>query len=590
MATVTGLTAARMLAIEAASVVDGDVVGDNLILTKHDGSTVNAGSVRGPVGPAGPPANVVSVLAKATVLDVGVPNQVRAGRQLTAADFTAMGLSAPAALYNLSNLSDVSGNGRNLNDKGSVPFGAGINGIAATAAVYSGSTSQSLYVTDSGATDPMRLKTGSWGCWFRTAKRGTMQTLVAKTSTNVNRYGYVLDIDTTNVIRAVGTVLGQTTASVITFGKTDVCDDAWHFVVATFNGSVLSVYVDGVLESANFSSPAGTLNPSVTEFNIGSYNANSTSNAANPMYGRIDEVFVSSDVLTPDQVRNLYCAKVAHSLGAVPTMFNVAVYRRRHHSAATSDFPSQPKRLYNFTAGVLTDAGSDNVPLTNSYTSLIVAADGVDGTKGNGYYFSGAHQGLGCSDAGLPSGLETRTYGCWFKSVDTAASMTIMAWGQTSGSTDTYSFIAVTSRNLVSGNGTDSFAGPKLLDGRWHFMVVVEDNTAGDGIKRKLYVDGVYVGGSTVMNSITLGGSTSFRVGANVNGTAPFSGHIDNVFVHNVALTPPQIRALYAVGTQELALSPKNPGDHIEAANSTDILYVFDSLESMHAVDLGVRV
>lgn len=54
MATVTGYTAARMDAIEAASVVDGDVVGDNLILTKHDGSTVNAGNVRGPQGNTGP--------------------------------------------------------------------------------------------------------------------------------------------------------------------------------------------------------------------------------------------------------------------------------------------------------------------------------------------------------------------------------------------------------------------------------------------------------------------------------------------------------------------------------------------------------
>lgn len=50
MATVTGLTAERMIAIEAASVVDGEVVLDNLILTKHDGSTINAGSVRGPTG------------------------------------------------------------------------------------------------------------------------------------------------------------------------------------------------------------------------------------------------------------------------------------------------------------------------------------------------------------------------------------------------------------------------------------------------------------------------------------------------------------------------------------------------------------
>lgn len=53
MATATGLTAARMLEIEAASVVDGDVVGDNLILVRHDGSTTNAGNVRGPAGPPG---------------------------------------------------------------------------------------------------------------------------------------------------------------------------------------------------------------------------------------------------------------------------------------------------------------------------------------------------------------------------------------------------------------------------------------------------------------------------------------------------------------------------------------------------------
>jgi hypothetical protein len=45
MATVTGLTADRMLEIEAASVIDGDVIDGELILTKHDGSTIDAGSV-----------------------------------------------------------------------------------------------------------------------------------------------------------------------------------------------------------------------------------------------------------------------------------------------------------------------------------------------------------------------------------------------------------------------------------------------------------------------------------------------------------------------------------------------------------------
>lgn len=54
MATVTGLTAARMLDIEAGSVVDGEVVAGNLILSKFDGSQINAGSVVGPQGPQGP--------------------------------------------------------------------------------------------------------------------------------------------------------------------------------------------------------------------------------------------------------------------------------------------------------------------------------------------------------------------------------------------------------------------------------------------------------------------------------------------------------------------------------------------------------
>lgn len=53
MATVNGLTAERMLDIEAASIVDGAVDGSgNLILTNHGGDDINAGYVRGPAGPA----------------------------------------------------------------------------------------------------------------------------------------------------------------------------------------------------------------------------------------------------------------------------------------------------------------------------------------------------------------------------------------------------------------------------------------------------------------------------------------------------------------------------------------------------------
>lgn len=54
MATVTGFTAERMQNIEDATVVDGNIVGDDLILITNDATEINAGSVRGPQGIQGP--------------------------------------------------------------------------------------------------------------------------------------------------------------------------------------------------------------------------------------------------------------------------------------------------------------------------------------------------------------------------------------------------------------------------------------------------------------------------------------------------------------------------------------------------------
>ena len=51
--TVTAFTAARMLAIEQSTVTGGRITGDNLILTTRDGSTIVAGSVKGPQGDRG---------------------------------------------------------------------------------------------------------------------------------------------------------------------------------------------------------------------------------------------------------------------------------------------------------------------------------------------------------------------------------------------------------------------------------------------------------------------------------------------------------------------------------------------------------
>jgi len=49
MATITGLTADRMLEIEGQTVVSGAIVNNHLILTKFDGTTVDTGVLHLPV-------------------------------------------------------------------------------------------------------------------------------------------------------------------------------------------------------------------------------------------------------------------------------------------------------------------------------------------------------------------------------------------------------------------------------------------------------------------------------------------------------------------------------------------------------------
>ena len=131
--------------------------------------------------------------------------------------------------------------------------------------------------------------------------------------------------------------------------------------------------------------------------------------------------------------------------------------------------------------------------------------------------------------------------------------------------------------------------GPFVADGQWHLRRRRGGQRGGDGVRRKLYLDGRLVAGSTVMNPITarrgrrVSGSVLHRTAPN-----PFTGQIDGAFVTGTALTPDHIATLYAKGAQDLGASPKNPGDHIERVDATDVYAIFDTLESQHTVDLAV--
>src|SRR4051812_29717226 len=88
---------------------------------------------------------VRNTFATRQILEVGQVGQVRAGRALAPADFTALGLGLPVGLFGCGSLVNQ-GSGAALVNKGGVPFAPGILGVASEAAQFVGSTAQALYI------------------------------------------------------------------------------------------------------------------------------------------------------------------------------------------------------------------------------------------------------------------------------------------------------------------------------------------------------------------------------------------------------------------------------------------------------------
>lgn len=553
-------------------------------------SLVGPEGLAGPEGPGGPAGPAMAEIAQVSVLDVGLAGQVRAGRQLTVADFTTLcGLpTTPVGLFNLADLTNL-GSGGALVNKGAVPFAAGILGGAGQAAQFKGDANQALYVADTGANDPFRIKTGSWGAWQRTAKRGLIQPIITKASAPGQGFPFMLDIANSEVVaRAYITVAGvQYGIS----GTTDICDDKFHFIVVTYDGMALRIYVDGALDGILYTGAGALDSSTASPFNIGARGADGATAAGASHYGRIDEAFVTADVLTEDQIRLLYCSKIAHGFGATPKNVVFNVHRlRRGSPLVAADFPAQPKRLHNFTAAALTDAGSDNQALTNNGAASSVA--GADGVKDGAYAFRSAlSQYLSSLDTGLPT-VGDRSVGCWFQDVSggTGGVSPLVAYGTNSGEGAFELRVGSTGALVVDTWSTNrvSTGSGAARDGRWHFAVVTYQVTPLDGLRFKLYMDGKMVD-SAIAAAITtvLVGAGGFRIGRDVSG-AWSSADVDAAFLCDYALTPDQIRSLYAKGSQDLGLSPKSAGENIEAWDNTNVYAVFDDLEPQHKINMGV--
>jgi len=242
------------------------------------------------------------------------------------------------------------------------------------AAVLNSSRSQSVTATGGNAFSFSATQTFTLMAWVRTANQG-LATLPILSKVDSSQTGYVMVIDNGGAGAPAGAgrfglILESHGFSSTVESVASVNDGAWHFLVATFDGSGfrdgIQLYIDGARVST-----VGSGNSTVTGSIVNNaplvIGGTPAVASAPPFEGLIDEVAVWNSVLTQDQIQQL-AGFAAGARKILPQfVFGGGWYSALYFSntgIATVSFP------VTFTAD---NGTSMNVPLVGPATTVTLA-------------------------------------------------------------------------------------------------------------------------------------------------------------------------------------------------------------------------
>jgi hypothetical protein len=215
-------------------------------------------------------------------------------------------------------------------------------------------SSQCLTVTDHADLKP----TGEFtiGMWIKTSTAATQKMLYQSWYKNTTYYGIDFQISAANVMRFETASNAATGAISNINGTINVCDNAWHYVVASVRDNYAQIYVDGKLDASGY-----VQTPSYNATNavrIGSYN---DSGGANSLWfpGQIDDFFYIKDYALDEQtIAAKYAASTEQGTG------NITLTKYFLCTASSYSNPNTTLTLYGGTDHMLSNAA-----ITSSYYS-----------------------------------------------------------------------------------------------------------------------------------------------------------------------------------------------------------------------------
>jgi hypothetical protein len=364
--------------------------------------------------------------------------------------------------------------------------------------------------------------------------------------TNVNRVvgselandGFILYFDASGHARfLVGD--GTTTGDVV--GTTVIQSGGWYHLVGTYDGTTTSIYVNGVLEGTDGTSPATITYPAGGNTYIGG----DESGGVGPerlFKGAIDEVAIFDRALSSDEIKTL-AYKSQSRLDAGLLAFYPA-HEEQDHSSWDS---------YDNQLGLY--------PMT-----LVGGASFDDGKIGDGLTFDGVNDYANLGALG-PSGATPRTLSFWIKldecpgavpaTCPSAVNKFFMSFGEAVGGKFFAPRIvsATNALGIMIHNAGDyediqcSDVGYEELEDKWNHITYTYD---GD-TTITIYVNGMFDCSATT--GIPLDTSSGFDayIGARNDGGWSLGtvADIDEVGIWSRALSPGEIIELYNSRTHE---------------------------------------
>ncbi|MEI6346151.1 MAG: LamG domain-containing protein [bacterium] len=394
----------------------------------------------------------------------------------------------------------------------------------------------------------------TWSFWVKRARLGQAnEDFFGGDSSGA--WGFGFNADNTMFLTNVGINSVSSTGA--------IADTDWHHIVVTYDGSDVSFYFDGVLDSA-LSYSSGTYNSSGAAYAIGRVNVSAY------FEGRLDEVRMYDRVLAAPEVRTLYQDSAAKILGPSSGNSNV--------SSGLIGFWSFNKE--DVVNGALVDRSisGNTAYLQNIATSTVYSA----GRIGRGLTFDGSddYAVTGATTWGITN---TLSMSAWIKT--TANAVSIAELGRVTVLDEALLYIHNNSAAIFFSQGAGVYTGVygsrQVNDGQWHHVVAVSTGPSIACANVRIYVDGVRDTENCITENVSSLSDASprrFFIGWRAwgGGTSEiYNGSVDDVRLYGRAISASEALQLYRMGITTKA----NVSQNTKGRNGLVGLWSFDGAD-----------